>query len=68
MHAATACSFNLTGRDSSIGSRISSELDNFIKFVNLTLSERYANLISEGDSFEARTHCVDERNFKFRGD
>ncbi len=33
-----------------------------------TLAEGYANLIGEGDSFEARTHCVDERNFKFRKD
>lgn len=34
-----------------------------MNFVNITLSERYANLICEGDSFEARNYCVDERNF-----
>jgi hypothetical protein len=55
------------GQDSSIVSRIFSELDNFMNFVNIT-SGRYANLICKGDSFEARNYCVNERNFKFRKD
>ncbi|WP_099480311.1 metallophosphoesterase family protein [Paenibacillus ihbetae] len=33
-----------------------------------TICERYANPIREGDSFEARDYCVNERNFKFRED
>ncbi|MBS4220690.1 hypothetical protein KHA96_20540 [Bacillus sp. FJAT-49711] len=38
-----------TGQDNSIVSRIFYELDHFIKYVIITLSERYANLICKGD-------------------
>ncbi|MBE1442633.1 ribosomal protein S18 acetylase RimI-like enzyme [Paenibacillus sp. OAS669] len=40
----------------------------WIILLTLLISERYINLSCEGDSFEARNHCVDERNFKFRKD